>query len=211
MTARLSDRDHGPVLTQRGLGYLTAARDGVSEDEMVDLLSEDKHVWQDFMARPRHVPPQQRLPVIVWLRLLMDLEPYLVEVAAPGGTLVTWQHRWLRHWFAAQYDQEGAAFLPHRVLAEYFGKQDTFWMRGPPQEGRVPNYRKLRELAYQLALGQMGDELRATLGNLAFLEAKSFAAMEYDLLKDCERATAFIPAAGILNAALNRVVLALRP
>ena len=213
MTARLSDdRDHGAVLTDRGLGYLTAARDGLAENEMIDLLSKDEHVWKDFIDRARHVPPQPRLPVIVWLRLLMDLEPYLVEVAVPGGTAVTWQHLLFRKWFAGRYGLKDTDFQPHKALAEYFGKEpeQPLWMRETPEGSRVPNYRKLRELAYQLTLARVDDELKATLGNLAFLEAKSFAEMEYDLLTDCERATAFIPVAGILNAALSRTVLALR-
>jgi len=56
----------------------------------------------------------------------------------------------------------------------------------------------------------MDNALQATLGNLEFLETKSFAEMEYDLLADCERATATTPAAGILKAALSRTVPALR-
>lgn len=209
MTARLSEhRNHGPVLTERGLGYLTAARDGVTEDEMVDLLSKDDPVWNDFVVRAHHVPPSRSLPVIVWLRLLMDIEPYLVEIAAPGGTVVTWQHRRLREWFAAIYDRHDATFQPHRVLAEHFGEERTepLWLRDTAQAGRVPNYRKLRELPYQHTLARMHEELAATLGNLAFLEAKSFAEMEYDLLTDCERATALLPAAAVLHAALSRAV-----
>ncbi len=213
MTARLSEhRNHGPVLTERGLGYLTAARDGITEDEMVDLLSKDDPVWYDFVVRAHHVPPSRNLPVIVWLRLLIDIEPYLVEIAAPGGAVVTWQHRRLREWFAARYDRDEAAFQPHRVLAGHFGEERTepLWLPGTTQGGRLPNYRKLRELPYQQTLAPMHEELAATLGNLAFLEAKSFAEMEYDLLTDCERAAALLPSAGFLQAALSRAVQPLR-
>ena len=213
MNARLSDdRNHGPVLTERGLGYLTASRDGVTEDEMVDLLSNDKPVREDFEARARHVPPGPNLPVIVWLRLLMDIEPYLVEITTPGGTVVTWQHRLLREWFAALYDREDAAFRPHRVLAGHFSEErsEPLWLHDTTRADRVPNYRRLRELPYQQTVARMHEQLATTLGNLAFLEAKSFAEMEYDLLTDCERATALLPAAAVLNATLSRAVQPLR-
>jgi hypothetical protein len=43
---------------------------------------------QDFSRRALHTPPERRLPVIAWSRLFFDLEPYLAEPSAPGGTVV---------------------------------------------------------------------------------------------------------------------------
>ena len=81
---RLSlEANHGPPLVGRSLGYLAAARYGLTEEEMLDVLSADEEVWQDFERRAHHAPPNRRFPVIVWSRLFLDLEPYLMERAVP--------------------------------------------------------------------------------------------------------------------------------
>jgi hypothetical protein len=75
---RLSQDDHhGRVLVSRSLGYLAAARHGLSEDELLEVLSRDEDVMGDFFQRSYHDPPQPHLPVVVWCRLFSDLEPYL--------------------------------------------------------------------------------------------------------------------------------------
>lgn len=52
---RLSEEaNHGPVLVDRSLGYLAAARYGLTEDEMLDVLAADDAVWSDFDKRKHH-------------------------------------------------------------------------------------------------------------------------------------------------------------
>ncbi|HSQ79486.1 MAG TPA: AAA family ATPase, partial [Candidatus Bathyarchaeia archaeon] len=51
-----SDANHGPTLVSRGLGYLAAAKNGLSEDELLDVLSRDETVYADFIARAHHEP-----------------------------------------------------------------------------------------------------------------------------------------------------------
>ena len=80
---------------ERSLGYLAAARYGLTEDEILDVLTEDDAVWSDFDQRKHHEVSERRLPVVVWSRLSLDLEPYLTERAAPGGTVLTFYHRQL--------------------------------------------------------------------------------------------------------------------
>ena len=50
------------------------------------MLTADDAVWSDFDQRKHHEVRERRLPVVVWSRLSLDLEPYLSERAAPGGT-----------------------------------------------------------------------------------------------------------------------------
>ncbi|HEX8920701.1 MAG TPA: AAA family ATPase, partial [Pyrinomonadaceae bacterium] len=79
-----SDTNHGKMLVSRSLGYMVAAKYGLSEDEMHDVLSRDDDVFEDFIRRAHHQPPEKRLPVVVWSRLYFDLEPYLIERGADG-------------------------------------------------------------------------------------------------------------------------------
>ena len=80
-----SNANHGPVLVERSLGYLAAARYGLTEDEILDVLTADDAVWSDFDQRKHHEVSERRLPVVVWSRLSLDLEPYLTERAAQAA------------------------------------------------------------------------------------------------------------------------------
>ena len=61
----------------------------VTEDEMLAALAANDSVWEDFEKAKKHDLPHdllteagkgnRLLPVIVWSRLYMDLEPYLAE------------------------------------------------------------------------------------------------------------------------------------
>ena len=90
--------EHGKPMVSRALGYLCAARRGLSEDEMLDVLSSDTDVFTDFRERAQHDPPEQRLPVIVWSRLYFDLEPYLAERETHGTPVLNFYHRQFGEW-----------------------------------------------------------------------------------------------------------------
>ena len=60
---RLSEEsNHGHMQVSRALGYLCAARRGFSEDELLDVLSQDEEVFGDFTQRARHDPPSSASP-----------------------------------------------------------------------------------------------------------------------------------------------------
>jgi hypothetical protein len=93
---RLSrEENHGATLVSRALACLGAARNGLAEDEIVDLLSADGEVMADFLRRSPESPKVERLPVVVWSRLYADLEPYLTERRADGTALMAFYHRQL--------------------------------------------------------------------------------------------------------------------
>jgi len=162
-----SDSNHGEMVVSRSLGYLAASKNGLSEDEMLDVLSLDKEVRGDFAARAKHTPPEERLPVIVWSRLYFDLEPYLTERSADGASLLSFYHRQLREVVEAEYLSSNEKPLRHAHLSSYFAGQDLF----EPQK-KTPNVRKLSELPYQQTYGEKWDELHATLTDFDFMEAK---------------------------------------
>lgn len=161
---RLSaEANHGAILVYHGLGYLTASRYGLSEDELLDLLSRDEEVYGDFVERSRHQPPEPRLPVAVWSRLYYDLEPYLAERSATGVTLLTFHHREFKE-VAVQEFLTGETEANRRLfLAGYFMDQ--------PIGERV-----VEELPFQLARVQAWQQLSELLADLDFL----VSAWDYD-------------------------------
>lgn len=59
MFNRLSaDSNHGSLIVDRSLGYLAASKNGLSEDEIIDVLSRDKDVFYDFIYRARSEPTE---------------------------------------------------------------------------------------------------------------------------------------------------------
>lgn len=174
---RLSDdANHGAMMVSRSLAYLAAGKSGLSEDELLDVLTADDEAYGDFEVRARHAPPERRLPVVVWSRLFFDLEPYLTERAADGASLLAFYHRQLREVVEADYlagpasadaiERAAAKAARHATLARYFAGRKIYEDEG------APNVRMLSELPYQQTHGEQWDALYATLTDFEFLEAK---------------------------------------
>lgn len=174
MVGQLLDRlqpEHGNVLLGAVLGYLAASRNGLSEDEELDLLSDNTAVQREVTDRFPHAPAiGGRVPPVLWARLHSDLEPYLNERSADGRILLGFFHRQLAEGAGSRYLTEEMARSTHRELARYFAGQA---LQLSTQEGLAPNLRKLSELAYQQAHAGLWDELYATLTDFRFLQAKA--------------------------------------
>jgi len=199
--ARLSsDANHGRIMVSRSLGYLAAAKNGLSEDELLDVLSGDEELFQDFMKRARHKLPEEedektvkRLPVIIWSRLYYDLKPYLTERTADGASLMTFYHpATFGRAVIAEYLAGDAKRERHRGLARYFGSQKLY---AKEEDKKTVNLRKVSELPYQQTHGEMWSEIEQTLCDLHFIAAKCAAGMTYDLVGDYNRALDALPEA----------------
>ena len=175
-----SNVNHGPTLVDRSLGYLAAGRYGLTEDEVLDVLAEDDAVWNDFDQRKRHEVTERRLPVVVWSRLSLDLEPYLTERASPGGTVTTFYHRQLAERVAGRFLAGAESRARHIDLARHFRAKPA-WL----DEGRtVPNTRRAVELVFQERIAQRWQEAEEALFDIQFLLAKCRSGMVLDLDAD---------------------------
>ena len=174
------ETEHGSVLVDRTLGYLSAARHGLTEDELVDVLSADRSVLEDFAARSHHRPPEARLPAAIWARLLEDLRPYLAERSAGGNTVLSFYHRQVAQEAAARSLANERRRARHLGLARYFRTQ----LRS------VGNSRALTELPYQQLGAGSFRGLVTSLGDPGFAQAKVEAGLAFDLLEDFERTAA---------------------
>jgi WD40 repeat protein len=156
---RLAKR-HGRPLLSRCLGYLAAARQGLAEDELFELLA------RDGLVTPSTWPP-----------LFADLRPHLLERAADGVTLLAFAHREFQETVAQAFLAGAERRARHQALATYF------------EESGHPS-RRLLELARQQALGGLWAPLEATLTSFDFAEAKTRAGLLRDLVDDCRIAEA---------------------
>ncbi len=162
--------NHGTVLVAHALGYLAASRFGLSEDELLDVLSADRAVLDDFATRSFQRLPERGLPIVVWSRLYFDLAPYLTERSAEGAVLLAFYHNQLRDAATAEYLAGEHAQRRNAALADYFrGRSDPAgdrtWTGG--------STRGLSELPHHLAEAGDTDELYSTLTDFTFLERKA--------------------------------------
>jgi len=194
-------RNHGPLLISRAMGYIAAGKNGLTEDELLDVLSTDKEVMEWFYGQS----PTERvkaandrikvLPVVIWSRLFMDFESYMTRRRADGTVVMDFYHRQVGEEVYSRYLTGDARVKAHLHLAEYFHQQD-YWAesletqqarakRLPPTP-RPANVRKVVELPYhRLEVAKLAgkddarsphwDALADLLTDWQFLEAKAEA------------------------------------
>ncbi len=183
---RLSrESNHGATMVSRGLGYLAAAKNGLTEDELIAVLSDDQDVMKDFHERSPRSLPVASLPVVIWSRLYFDLEPYLTERQADGTTLISFYHRQFGEEVVKKYLGEDVKAGRHKRLAGYFGGQP---LRMETDGKKAPNLRKLSELPFQQAHGGMANDLRNTLTDFDFMYAKVSAVGPQPMIEDYDLA-----------------------
>src|SRR3990172_4082120 len=183
---RLSrEEEHGNVLVSRGLGYVASGKNGLTEDELLDVLSCDSEVIKDFQRRSPKSPPVSALPVIIWSRLRSDLDRYLGERQADGTSTISFFHRQFEKTIARNYLTGNSKRARHESLAHYFASRQL-WLETAGK--KTPNLRKVSELPFQHAHGGMTDGLRETLIDFDFLYAKVFALGPHSLIADFDLA-----------------------
>ncbi|KAI6183552.1 hypothetical protein M3Y97_00500900 [Aphelenchoides bicaudatus] len=89
-----TESQHGKLLVSHALSYITAAKSGISDSELEDLISLDDKVLDDIYQY--HLPPVRRIPPLLWSRIRADLPGYLSERAADGVIVLNWYHEQFR-------------------------------------------------------------------------------------------------------------------
>jgi hypothetical protein len=169
--ARLAaDENHGAVMVARSLAYLAAGKNGISEDEMLKVLSASAEVLEEFARRSPESPQFDQLPVVVWSRFYLDLAPYLNTRSADNAALLGFYHRQLREVVEADYLAGEEGRTRHRELARFFADQPFDIEAGTET---APNLRRLSELPYQQTCGELWDDVFGTLTDFEFLEKKA--------------------------------------
>ncbi len=196
---RLSlETNHGPLLVNRVLGYLSASRHGLAENEILEILFADPEYRAKLneateQTRQELPPNAKRIPITLWSRLRFDLAPYLTERAAPGANVLTFYHRQVGEAARGKYMSGDNELRSHRALAGYFHKQHNYLesiieqhahASHPSTMSRQANLRKVDELPWQRLQAQQWDKLGRLLTDVSFLEAKVAAGMLHSLIED---------------------------
>jgi hypothetical protein len=160
---------HGPVLVKRSLAYIAAGKAGLSHEELIEVLSNDRQVMADFCRRSPDSPATDALPAIIWSRLFLDLAPYLTDRLSDGTPVLDFLHRQLREVVQQDYLSAGQKTRRHQALSRYFANQEMFVAADGKQSA---NLRKLVEWPFQLSGARDWRRLSQVLGDFEFLAAK---------------------------------------
>ncbi|KAI8511559.1 NACHT domain- and WD repeat-containing protein 1 [Branchiostoma belcheri] len=200
---------HGTIFVSHTLGYIAAARNGIAEHELEDVLSLDDEVLDDVYQY--WSPPNKdvvRIPPLIVTRLKYDIMEYLAERQADGKRVLQLFHRQFIECAQERYLAGDNSQARHHILADFFlgtwsngrRKEITMDVNGKreyynadrnvvPQpdkyDDNVFNRRKLNEVTFHLLhAGRMDDIFEHTLGNLNFMNNMIDAFSVKDLIED---------------------------
>ena len=198
---------HGGMLVSRALGYLASARNGLSEDELLDILAEDEEYFAHVLSTAHHDLPvevvhgslgsqrERRLPVVLWSRLLHDIDLFLSLRRADGASLLTFYHRHLSSAVTRKYLAGERRSQVHQNLARYFWSQPH--SLNDRDEGLVPNYRKASELPYHLFECEQWQDLAELLTDFDFVRSKIHSEQVFDLMEHLNQSKDAILSGGV--------------
>ncbi|KAK7499076.1 hypothetical protein BaRGS_00009623 [Batillaria attramentaria] len=110
---------HGRMFVSRALAYITAARRGLSESELEDVLSLDDDVLNAVFTM--WLPPVRRVPPSLWPRLYLDIAAFLVERDADDVVVLSWYHQQFVDAATTRYLSCYVDYVQvHRTLADYY-------------------------------------------------------------------------------------------
>eukprot|EP00118_Oscarella_pearsei_P010463 m.64383 g.64383 ORF g.64383 m.64383 type:complete len:1662 (+) comp35248_c0_seq9:54-5039(+) len=225
---RLFDRlekMHGRKLVSHSLGYLTAAKDGLSEAELEDILSCDDEVLSDVYQY--WTPTVRRLPPLLWSHVRHDLGEFLVDSAGGDGSrVIRWFHRQFEEASRERYlgDRETRR-ARHSAIADFFqgrwsGPTKKPWIDGddtgccrmvaeqPLTYGDEFNHRKLTELPWNLAESGRTSELENDLlSNYEWLLTKLLATSVSAVIADFSFVVPSVSATRLESGAVSELRL----
>ncbi|XP_069033923.1 NACHT and WD repeat domain-containing protein 2 [Embiotoca jacksoni] len=200
LLARL-ERELGRQLVRRAASLISVSRWGVTEEELLELLSKDEKVLQEVSASHRS-SSSRRVPYVSWARLRRDLGHHLTEARTDGTWVYRWTHSKLSLVCMNHYlKTDDSRKVLHADYADYYRDpsqhvfQPLAWTLDEEEDddGRSKslrfNLRKLHGLPYHLVRsGQILPFLSECVFNYEFLLHKAWGLSVVDVQEDLQKA-----------------------
>ena len=138
------EKIHGKLVFSRCMFYFTIFNNGISENELEDILSIDDDVLSDVFQH--HEPTVRRFPGGLWQRIKFDLKDYIFESKSDEIKVIHWYHRKFRELASKIYIDclnEMQKYLLIKNIIDYFNET---WSRTPKPFEYTEKIRKKRGL-----------------------------------------------------------------
>ncbi|XP_077999411.1 NACHT domain- and WD repeat-containing protein 1-like [Glandiceps talaboti] len=113
------EEKYGSLVVQHTMRYLTATNHGITEIELLDLLSCNDEIINTVY--PHYLPSILRFPHRIWAGIKYDLGPLLCEVHMDNKTLLVWSNEILKSTAKNRYlGTKTSKVLCHRDFSELF-------------------------------------------------------------------------------------------
>jgi len=153
---------HDKLLMKRIFGFISASKDGLSEEEIIDLVSRDRYLLNKFQNKRYQKLP--KLPSAIWSRFYYYIEDLFTEKLIDGEMLITPFHRVIAETIKKHYYKQDDISL-HKKLASYFL---TLQDKKEVWDKRYNNLHMLSETPYQLFKSKNIKRLKKILFDLEF-------------------------------------------
>lgn len=150
---------HEEILLKEVMGYITASKDGLSEEELIDIISRDDNFLKTFQNHRYQI--LDRLPNAIWSRFYYYIQDIFTEKLIDGEMLISPYHRIIEEAIEEEYHNE----IYHVKLADYFY---TLQDKTKTWDKRYNNLHMLSEYPYQLLKVEDSDKLKDILFDLEF-------------------------------------------
>jgi len=114
---------HDAQLCEKVLGYLYASKEGLSEIELLTLLSTDSSFVEAMAPDTWHENSTKDLPVVIWTRLHTQLKPFLRINTWEGHELMCFFHREfedvIKNLPCQQQEHEACIRAVQQLVSEY--------------------------------------------------------------------------------------------
>ena len=120
---------HEIYFVHRVLGYIYASGDGLSENELLELLAENKTFLSRIAPDTFHKNLTGELPLVIWTRLYTTLTPFLSRKSQDGEELLYFFHREFAdviHALPGQQAEHEAIIKSVQNLISRYYQHDTF-------------------------------------------------------------------------------------
>ncbi|KAH0616128.1 hypothetical protein JD844_027012 [Phrynosoma platyrhinos] len=113
------EKSHGEQIVERMAAYVTLSRNGITQEELLDLMSKDDAVIQEVAKFQK--ASISAFPLVLWLKLLDDLGEHVREQRTDNTYVFTWAHTSLKHVCIERYlKARDSQVLLHATFANYY-------------------------------------------------------------------------------------------
>ncbi|XP_034298711.1 RWD domain-containing protein 4 isoform X1 [Pantherophis guttatus] len=113
------ERSHGEQIIQRMAAYLTLSRNGITQEELLNLMSMDCVVIQEINKFQKS--SVSAFPLVLWLKFLDDLGDDLREQRTDNTYVFAWAHTSLKHVCIQRYlKSQDSQISLHAIFADYY-------------------------------------------------------------------------------------------